>query len=283
MRRHLAPRPGPVVPGTGTEQVSGDPQPAAGANGPIVILSYPYSGARHVQDILGADTDLVCTSGTGILPLCAVAAETWRRVEGQGAPSMSALAISSIRRMITAQVTVILADAGKARWCELAMAAPGAAELFLRIFPQASFVCVHRCCPDMIKAGVQASPWGLGEGLGPYLMAYPGNNVAALAAYWAQCAEELLAFEKANPHVVHRVRYDDVTGDPEQGLAALRASLRLGEGADGDAFPEQPGGPGPAGPPPSPGPEVPLTLIPVPLRERVSRLHAELGYATFNA
>jgi hypothetical protein len=32
---------------------------------------------------LAADTGLACTTGTGIIPLCAIAAETWRRIDGR--------------------------------------------------------------------------------------------------------------------------------------------------------------------------------------------------------
>jgi hypothetical protein len=246
------------------------------AAGPIILLSYGYSGGPRVQEALAADTSLACTSGTGVIPLCEGAAETWRRVEGHSGQAMSALAVSTIRGLITAQVTTILAGAGKARWCELATASPAVAGPFLQVFPHTAFVCVHRNCLDVIRAGVQASPWGLqGQGLASYLLPYPGNSVAALAAYWATCTEELLTFEAANSGITSRVRYEDVAADPDGALAGVRAGLGLGDGRAARTVVEQFGAPDqPAQPPP----EVPVTLIPRPLCQRISRLHSELGY-----
>jgi Sulfotransferase family len=246
------------------------------------VLSYPHSGAGRVQDLLAAGTDLACTSGTGIIPLSVAAAEAWRRVEGQPAPAMSRLAVSTIRGLLTAQVAVILAGSGKSRWCELVTAPPSAADPFLQVFPQAGLVCVHRSCGDVIRAAVRASPWGVhGPGLVPYFLSHPGNSVSALAAYWASSTEQLLAFEAANAGVVHRVRYEDVLADPGQALAAVRASLQLG-GAAPAGLPGQPSRPGSAGPgtagPVAPGPPLPVEMIPEPLRERIGRLHDELGY-----
>jgi hypothetical protein len=195
--------------------VGSEPQPAerdgrgsAGArNGPVLVLSYPYSGAGHVQDLLAAGTDLACTSSTGIIPLSVAAAEAWRRVEGQPGQAMSRLAVSTIRGLLTAQVAVILAGTGKSRWCELVTAPPSAADPFLQVFPQTGFVCVHRCCGEVIRAGVRASPWGVqGPGLVPYFLSHPGNSVSALAAYWVSSTEQLLAFEAANAGPAYRVR-----------------------------------------------------------------------------
>ncbi len=264
-------------PGAEAQLTTGGDHSAHGGaeNGPVIVLSYAYSGADLVQNALAADAKLACTSGTGIIPLCAAAAETWRRIEGQQGTALSSLAAASIRGLVTAQVTAILAGAGQARWCELASAAPTAAEPFLQVFPQARFVCVHRACPDVIRAGVQASPWGLhGQGLTPYLLAHPGNSVAALAASWASSAEQLLSFEQANHETSHRVRYEDVAAFPDQALSTVRATLQLGSG-NGASLAQ----PMPSQPDPVPPAQIPAELISEPLRQRISRLHAELGYA----
>jgi hypothetical protein len=275
--------PGGAPPRERTEPAESDrPTPWARApSGPVIVLSYAYAGADRVQNALAAGSQLACTSGTGIIPQCAAAAETWRRIEGQQGTTMSRLAAAAIRGLVTAQITAILASSAQPRWCELATASADAAETFLRVFPQARFVCVHRSCLDMVRAGVRASPWGLqGQGFTPFLLAYPGNSVAALAAYWASSAEQLLAFERANRHATHRVRYEDATAQPGRALDAVRAALGLGSGDGEDGFPSQPGWlaePGNA-PLTAPDARVPAELIPEPLRKRISRLHAELDY-----
>jgi hypothetical protein len=251
------------------------------ATGPVLVLSYGYSGAAQIQEALAAGADLACTAGTGIVPMCEAAAETWRRVEGRSTTRLSRLALASIRGMVTAQVTTILASAGRSRWCEFAAAPPGATDAFLQVFPQTAVICVHRDCLDVIRAGVSANPWGLqGPALVPYLMSYQGNSVAALAAYWAHSAEELLAFEETHPGIAHHLRFEDVTADPSKALSPLRAALGLGLP---DACPSSPlddykareaehEETSPA------ETTVPLEMVPPPLRQRVSRLRATLGY-----
>lgn len=248
-------------------------------DGPVIVMSYAFAGASHVQDVLADGTDLACTSGTGIIPLCAAAAETWHRVEGTNGPALSSLAASAIRALVTAQVTSILAVAGKTRWCELATAQPGAAEPFFQVFPHTRFVCVHRRCLDVVRAALQASPWGLqGQALTPYLLAYPGNSVGALAAYWADSAEQLLAFEERNRERTQHVCYEDVTAHPDQALTMVRAWLRLSGAGRNSTVPDTPRYLEPNTASPGAGAKVPAEMIPDSLRQRISRLHAELGY-----
>jgi hypothetical protein len=243
-------------------------------NAPLVVLSYLYAGAARVQSALTAGSGVACTSGTGILPLCAAAADTWRRVEGQPGAALSGLAAASTRSLVNAQVMAILAGSSQTRWCELATTTPETAETFLQLFPNVRFVCVHRRCPEVIKAAVQANPWGLqGQGFTPYLLNYFGNSAAALAAYWANSAEQLIAFERAHAQSVHRFRYEDLADSQE--LAAVRGALGLSDGR-----PAQPGWLAePDAPAEQPQAGVPTQMIPEPLRQRITRLHAELGYA----
>jgi hypothetical protein len=248
-------------------------------NSPVVVLSYAYSGARHVQEALAADTELACTVASGVIPLCEVAAETWQRVEGRSTQALSRLAVSTIRGIVSAQVTVMLGFSGKSRWCELATATPSAVESFLQVFPHAGIVCVHRASLDVIRAGVRASPWGLqGQGLMPYILSHPGNSVAALGAYWAHSTEQLLVFEAEHPTAAHRVLYEDVAGNPFQALITARASLGLHGEVSGQVSPERMDIPAHGAEPQPSEQEVPVEMIPEPLRERITHLHAQLGY-----
>jgi hypothetical protein len=247
--------------------------------GPVILLSYPYSGAGRVQRFLGATTGLACTSGTGIIPLCDAAAQTWRRIDGLDERALSRLAVTTIRGLVTAQVTAILANAGKKRWCELATSDPSAAQSFVKAIPGAAVVCVHRGCLETIRAWITASPWGLhGAGLAPYLLAYPGNSVAAVAACWANSTDALLAFEAANPQVARRIRSEDVTAAPSEAVAELLPWLGLDGRQAGLAEPVLHDDSA-AVAAPSAEPAMPVQMIPPQLRERIGRLHATLGYA----
>jgi Sulfotransferase family len=247
---------------------------------PVIILSYQHSGAHLVQQVLADGTDLACTVATGILPLCEVAAATWTRIENRPGRAISRLAISSIRTLVSMQLTVLTAIDGRRRWCELAISAPSAAQAFLQIFPAARFVCVHRACTDVISAAIAAQPWGLaGPAMLRFTVSYPGNNVAVVAAYWASATEHLLAFEAANPQATSRVRYEDVVADTEHALGGVRSSLNLNQQTHQQLLPrflewaesareDQDEG----------HQQVPVDMIPVDLRKRVDHLHAQLGY-----
>ena len=253
-----------------TSEPHHEPEPASTRTGPVIMLSYAYSGAEHVQRALAAGTELACTSGTGIIPQCGLAAEAWRRIEDNDPGAM----VSTVRGLVTAQVTAILASAGKSRWCELSIASPAVTQPFLQIFPHTAFICVHRRCLDVIRTWIHASPWGLqGQGMAPYLVSHPGNSVAALAAYWATSTEELLTFEQASSRSTLRVRYEDIATRPGEVVATARAWLGL-SGSTGDSLLEQADPPEPTAPG---GDEVPVEWIPAPLRRRVNILNAELG------
>jgi hypothetical protein len=266
-----------AAPSRATDHVCG----AAGSTAPVVILSYAHSGARLIQQALSDGTDLACTAGTGILPLCEAAAATWAQIDNRPGKTMSQLAISSIRVLASTQVaTILAASAGKRRWCELAVSASSGAQTFLQIFPAARFVCVHRACAEVICAAIAAQPWGLvGPAMSPFTASYPGNSVAAAAAYWALATERLLAFEAANPEATSLVRYEDVISNAHRALGRVRSSLNLHQQAHQQPLPTLPERIELAAAGKDHGDlEVPVDMIPAELRKRVDHLLARLGY-----
>jgi hypothetical protein len=181
--------------------------------GPVVVLTYPHSGSELLRSLLADHPELACTTGTGLVPLCEEAALTWRQAEGRDNPVPSSLATASIRAFANGVITTILAATGKRRWCEIATAPAASAETFARLFPGTRFLCLHRACPDVICAGVQASPWGLTiPGIQPFAAAYPGNSAAALAAYWAARTESLIEFEQNHRGACLQIKYEELAG-----------------------------------------------------------------------
>ncbi|MGH3245447.1 MAG: sulfotransferase [Trebonia sp.] len=253
---------------------------AAGApDAPVIILSYAHSGAELVQRALADGSGLACTVGTGILPMCEAAALSWARIDNRQDARMSRLAGLSIRALVSAQLTALLAAAGMRRWCELATTGPSAAQAFLQVFPTAKFVCVHRACTDLISATISAHPWSL-AGSVPYqfIAGYPANGVAAVAGYWAWATEQLLEFETACPQAAVRVRYEDFAVEPASALRSTRTFLQLPP--RGDPQPLGLGQPSEVGDQESP--QVPTDMIPSPLGERITHLQSRLGYDNSN-
>jgi hypothetical protein len=174
-------------------------------------LTYAHAGGERLRALLARYPDLACTVGTGILPLCNQAAAAWRAVDGRSDGPPSRLAETSTRTLVASMITALLVRHGKRRWCEVATAAPDAAEAFTRLFPGARMVCLHRACPDVVAVGVKASQGGLaGFEHTSLSSAHPGSVAAGLTASWAARTTSLLAFEEAYPGICRRVRYEDL-------------------------------------------------------------------------
>jgi hypothetical protein len=263
--RDAAPCPGPGVPAAG---------------GPIVVLSYAHGGGKVLGRALSASPGLVCTQSSGLLPLCHRALITWRHVEGREMPST--FAVKSIRTLAAAMAITLQSGTGAARWCEIAYAGTPAAESFLRVFPDAAFACVHRSLPAVIADVSRAYPWGLGGSiLWRHAAGHPGDNLAAITAYWAACTSDLLDFEAAHPGSCIRVRDEDLAGQPGHVAAILD---RLGATAslmpawlDQDSKDRDPAG----AKPPAASQQPPLEQLPPHLLAQASDLHARLGYQPF--
>jgi Sulfotransferase family len=196
----------------------------------VVVLSYPHGGAARMQRMLSSFSELTCTFGTGLLPLCELAAETWRQVDNRDG-QLSSLAIASIRAMTGTLIASTLADSGARRWCEVAFAHPRSAEVLLQVHPGTRFICMHRNCLDVIYAGIQANPWGLtGSAFQASATRYPNNSVAAIAASWASSTKAILDFEETHPECCRRVRYENLTSSPGEVSVEIASFLHLEQG-----------------------------------------------------
>jgi len=229
------------------------------ARRPIVVLACGYSGAVRIQRLLARSPALACTCGTGLLPACAQAAAAWRQVDNRAGP-LSSLAVSSIRALASSMISVILAEAGKPRWCEVCFSSPSVGEAFLELYPQTQFLCLHRSFPDVVRAGLGANP-GIGH--------------AAIAAYWAERTGSLLRFREAHPAACRQVRYEDLAGSPGEEARETFAFLGLGEPTP--VLAEEETGDPLAGDPLA-GAPLPASHLPIPLADRINELQARLGY-----
>jgi hypothetical protein len=268
---------------------------AAPADGPIVVLTYSFSGWRRLQGVLERDPGLACTAGTGILGLCDMAARAWANVEERDGEHLSALAATSIRATLVPMMTVMLARSSRAsRWCETATADPPAAETFLRIVPGTQFLCLHRSCPEVVRAVLASSPWGIiGGPFTPYLQAYPANTAAAIAASWADSAGQLLDFETRHPESALRVRYEDLASDPAATSQAISDFTGITPPSPVPELTEDelpgggPAGGGTAGPdagfPAGPETKFPAGMLPPQLIQRINHLHDQLNYPHVSA
>ena len=244
---------------------------------PIVLLTFPYSGVEVLRDMISSRPGVVCTSRTGVIPLCHAAAATWENIDPQG-KALSPVAAASIRSLASLMLVVLAADSGVRRWCETVVSGTPVAETFLRVFPGTRFVCFYRRCDDVIADVLAKNLYGLGDTeFWGHSLSWQGNSVAGIAAYWTERVQSLLDFEAAHPRACTRARLEDLQsgGGNSHAADALSDFLAL-PSADGAGSPTLPSSGAPAGAPTA----MPAARIPAGLRRRVNELHSVLGYPT---
>jgi hypothetical protein len=135
---------------------------------------------------------------------------------GDEPPEIPDSAIAGIRETMDRMVGSYLQRRGKKRYCDKSLGTAHFADLLLRVYPEAKFVCLYRHPMDVIASGLEACPFGLnGYGFDPYIASTPGNMVIALARFWADNTATILAVEERFPTRCIRVRYEDLVTDPE--------------------------------------------------------------------
>jgi hypothetical protein len=255
----------------------------AAASGPVIVLACAYSGAGRLRSLLGRHPDLACTSGTGILPLCEQAMAAWRSADSQAARSASPLAVTATRAMASSIITSLLARDGKRRWCEIAAANAQTAETFLRVYPATKFLCLYRACPGVIRAALDAAPWGLADPVFvPFTQAHPVSTVAGLTAYWVAHTRSLLAFEQSHHQACQRVRFEDLTAHQHETAERITSFLDIA-GLDGRAPLAEDNPAQPESDSIRSEARFPADLIPPTMLAQANDLLQQLGYAALPA
>jgi hypothetical protein len=201
---------------------------------PVFVLCNARSGSTLLRFILDEHPELACPPETNLPNLCAQLATVWSLIEGaplspnrgDEPPAVPEAAITGVRETMDRMVGSYLDRRGKKRYCDKSLGTARFAELLVRVYPEARFVCMYRHPMDVIASGMEACPWGLnGYGFDPYIAATPGNAVMALASFWADNTHITLTAEERFPSQCYRLRYEDLVADPEETAAKLFAFL----------------------------------------------------------
>jgi hypothetical protein len=219
-------------------------RPGAGVNGggrvgadPVFVLCMGRSGSTLLRLILDSHPVLACPPETNIPALCSQLAVVWSLIEGaplslqrgDAPPVIPEAAIAGIRQTMDVMTGPYLERRGKKRYCDKSLGTAVFADLLLRVYPGARFICLYRHPMDMISSGLEACPWGLtGYGFDRYIADTPGNAVLALARYWLDGAATIAAVEEKHPGSCYRVRYEDLVGDPQRVAAGIFGFLGVG-------------------------------------------------------
>lgn len=196
---------------------------------PVFVLCAGRSGSTLLRFLLDAHPDLACPPETRLPWLCAQLAAAWAVVEDAPPPNadgtdavVSDLVAAGLRRSLDPVIAANLARQGKQRFCDKSLGGASHAGLLCQVWPGTRFLCLYRHPMDVIRSGIEASPWGLtGYGFDAYVASPPDNNVAALARYWLDLTTAILAAEGRFEDRCLPVRYEDLVADPEGEAARI--------------------------------------------------------------
>ncbi len=158
------------------------------------------------------------------------------------------------------------------------------ARTFAGLFAGSKFLVLHRDCVDSIRTTAITYPWGLADTPVEEYRSSSAGLVDAAAAYWTYWTSQLLELEHALGDRVLRIRYEDVTVDPEGTATRIHqftGSAAAGcNGAQAGGFLANTSGPAEqtAGLMES-FLEVPIDQIPDGLAAEIDKLSQQLGYA----
>lgn len=214
------------------------------------------------------------------------------RTDMSAPPEVSPESLKVIRETLDTAYGRYLDQRGKRRWCDKSLDTYQFADLILRVYPEARFICLVRHCMDVIASGAHVCPWGVSRyGFDPFVTQFPGNTVAAIGAYWLSCNQAILEFRDKNPGCCTIVRYEDLVTAPENVMAdmLLFIGARPAPGITQACFavPHESRGPGDekiwftdrilAGSM-GQGVAVPATALPADMRSSINEILARLSY-----
>jgi putative sterol carrier protein len=101
-------------------------------------------------------------------------------------------------------------------WCDKSIGTIENLELVTNVFPNASYICLHRHCLDFVHSALEVSKYGwLGYLFEDYIRKNPGNTVEALIDFWCAKTITMLLFEQKYPNQCLPVKYETIVNDPE--------------------------------------------------------------------
>jgi hypothetical protein len=273
----------------------------AGADSPVFILTMARSGSTLLRFILDAHPSLCCPPELSVAATAAYLAHLWTVAEGVPSPAtptslaegqLTDHARAAIREAIQAPLVPYMTERGATRWCDKSLDGVLFARVAAALWPRAQFICLYRHCMDVIASGLEACRWGPDAfGFEEFAPQFPGNNVAAIGACWADMTARIIDFEKEYPERSLRVRYEDLVADAEEVAGRIFEFLSVpaipGISRSCFAVAHDANGPGDAkiwftaavsAESVGRGREVPAHRLPAHVRANVNRALSELGY-----
>ena len=187
------------------------------------ILSCARTGSTLTRFIVDTHPEIYCPAELEMGRLAASLYFSIATLEGRlDHPAAENTAVLARVRQILADLMATYTQAkGKTVWCEKSPANVRHRELLAALFPEARFVCLYRHGLDVARSCLEASRFGFIPMMEEYVRRTPGDTVQAAVQYWVDDTSALLDFERRRPDRTFRLRYEDVTADPEAARAPM--------------------------------------------------------------
>lgn len=199
----------------------------ADSDRPIFVLTSARCGSTLLRHMLDAHPDLYCPPETNISQVFQMVYLASASVSASTKPdAWKPAAAETCRALGWTLIGRLAAVRKKRRWCDKSLPTIDGIDVVTEVYPDAQFISLHREHCDFIASALEACPWGLnGFGFDPYARDHPGNSVQALARYWSDRTERLLALESTLGAQCHQLRYEDLVLDSDAALKDICAFL----------------------------------------------------------
>lgn len=126
---------------------------------------------------------------------------------------------ASLAQFVDGFFTTYARAQGKPRWADKTPHYVDCLPQIAELFPQARFVVLLRHGLDVAYS--LANPHWHYPAIDPYVEKASGNKPVGAGLYWVERSERIESFYQAYPDRCYRLRYEDLTSDPEGSLQPL--------------------------------------------------------------
>ncbi|MDE2096450.1 MAG: sulfotransferase [Patescibacteria group bacterium] len=185
---------------------------------PAFIVTSARSGSSLLRWLVDSHPQIACPSETDLALMVETANASARALFGPDDPTHTL----DGRRAADALISAYLTKASKKVFCDKSMSNVKYLDLLASSWRDAPFIFLYRHVCDFITSALDAQPWGLASyGFDTYAQRSPQDSVSALAQYWLERTEAMLAFERTTNHPKLRVKYEELVCDGAKTLKGV--------------------------------------------------------------
>lgn len=187
---------------------------------PIFVIGCQRSGTSLVRRILDSHSRIACPGESNfILPLVGVLQDK-RSMRGLDSMGFERSRVgASLAQFVDGFFTTYAKSQGKPRWADKTPHYIDCLPQLAELFPQARFVVISRHGLDVAYS--LANPHWHFPAIDPFVAQADGDKPVGAGLYWVERSEKIESFYQVNPDKCYRIRYEELTSNPERSLRPL--------------------------------------------------------------